>query len=154
MNDGPVAHRPACATCGAAGAWREAQRGRLVPEDGRYVCGSCGTTAPVPRRLPCGDCGTITRVDPNTLRREHSWPYGDALRVCRACRARTRRGIRCTRSGCHNTGVPAATVLPDEYLCDACGGSNRGRYSIIHVPVRLYSCTSGWHMCWQQEKCT
>ena len=32
--------------------------------------------------------------------------------------------------------------------------SNRGRYSIIHVPVRLYSCTSGWHMCWQQEKCT
>ena len=120
--DGPVFHRPACATCGAAGTWRKAQRGHLVLDDGRYICGNCGTTAPVPRRVPCGSCGTTTRVHSHTLRRAHSWPYGDAMFVCRVCCARTHNDIRCTRPECQNTGVPAATVPPAEYLCDGCEG--------------------------------
>jgi hypothetical protein len=106
--------RPACAQCGAAGAWTKDQSG--------YVCSNCSSLAPVPRRLPCSKCNTERRVDDSTLRRGQHWPYGDAAFVCRKCWANHSTDIQCTRQECQNTGSPATATPPEEYLCDACNG--------------------------------
>ena len=109
---GPVVPRPACALC-CRHSWA------LTHAVERYVCGNCSTLAPVPRQLPCSKCNTERRVHDSTLRRGQHWPYGDAVFVCRGCRANR---STCTRQECQNTGFPAAAVPPEEYLCDACNG--------------------------------
>eukprot|EP01047_Picozoa_sp_COSAG01_P046944 COSAG01_NODE_4444_length_5017_cov_4.901179_1_plen_185_part_00 len=59
--------------------------------------------------------------------------------------ASSSRRQRCSSSSAYGGGAAGCCCCCCCCCCD--DGSSI-------VDVRLYSCTSRWHMCWQQEKCT